>query len=118
MLRVNGSARTAVVRWDSPDSKVPGPTQAPSSDSGETRQEEDVSCYALRVRSRLQMGRWCMMSVLCCSSITSRAAPYTLCMREMCSARVSQHSRRDALRSSGFQVLNPEVDGINATGMI
>ena len=39
VLRVNGTARTAVVCWD------------PSSSAGETLpEEEEVSCYALRVR--------------------------------------------------------------------
>lgn len=40
VLRVNGTARTAVVCWD------------PSSSANETLLEEEVSCYALRVRSR------------------------------------------------------------------
>ena len=44
VLRVNGKARTAVVHWD------------PSSAGGETLQEQEVSCYALRVRSRPKMG--------------------------------------------------------------
>lgn len=79
VVRVNGAARTAVVRWGSIDAKGLGPDQEPETDGGKTHQEEEVSCYTLRVRACL---RWACVAVCRCMVATElqRELHMHLCM--------------------------------------